>query len=113
MLLTVSTFAYANTNANVIPITNIESPVDMPDDETLIILIFYGELGVWTTPSGALIVDCDPPFTEKCYTIIWHTGTPSDKTVTLNDANQTEISVTSEAVITTDENGTKTHTFTR
>ena len=113
MLLTVSTFVNANTNAHINPITNIESPVDMPDGETLIIFIFYGELDTWTTPTGALIIDCKPPFSETCYTLWWITSTPSDKTVTLNDANQTEISVTSEPVITTGEDGTKTHTFTR
>jgi hypothetical protein len=113
MLITSSLFVNANTNERFTQTTNIESPVGIPGDGPVYIYIFYGDLDIWWTPSGFLVVDCDPPFQEKCYTIFWSLNNPTDKTVILNDANQTEINVTSEAIITTLEDGTKRHTFTK
>ncbi len=112
MLLTVSTIASASTDPAEIPITKTESPVDMPET-TLIALHFWGDLELWINGNDELVVHCEPPFIPRCYSIYWFITTPEDKTVVLNDGNDTEISVSSEAVITTDESGTKIHTFTK
>lgn len=110
MLLTVSTIAGANTDPAEISNAEIESPLDMPE-ETVIVFIIKGELGLWINQTGQISIECDPPFLPICYTITWISTYPDDKTVILNDGQNTEINVSSEAVITTDESGTEIHTF--
>lgn len=76
-------------------------------------IVFYGVLDIWHTPSGALIIDCNPPFISVCYTLWWSLENPSQQTVILNDENQTEITVNSDPIITIGENGEQIHTFSR
>lgn len=111
MLLSLSSFGYVSANCNKELPLKFESPIEMPEEGGMYIFIFYGELDLWFTSGGSLIIDCDPPFEDKCYTIYWSLNNPSDKTVRLNDISETEISVSSEATITTEGDGSKRHTF--
>jgi len=112
-LFGVTTLANAITAKDIM---NTSRPVMYPDDPVQSAggyIIFYGVLNIWTTPSGAVIIDCDPPFFEKCYTLIWYNAIPNHKTLILNDKNQTEITVTSGPFIKSGENGEQIHTFTK
>lgn len=110
MLITLSAYGYGSETDVLEPLSRYDSPIDMPEGGTYI-FIFYGDLDLWFTSAGSLIIDCDPPFENRCYTIYWSLNNPTDKTVLLNDINETEISVSSEAVITTQQDGSKRHTF--
>ncbi|RLD45229.1 MAG: hypothetical protein DRI89_01705 [Bacteroidetes bacterium] len=112
IFLSVSLFLKAETNECINITPNTACLAEEPGGGDLHHITFYGILDMWWTPSGALIIDCDPPFSEVCYNL-WWSLTTSQKFVRLNDANQTEIDVTSDPVITPGENGDKIHTFTR
>lgn len=110
ILLSTSTFINAETNACINNAPNTECLIDQTE---LGYIVFYGELDIWITPSGAVIISCLPPFLERCYSLFWDITTPGQKTIILNDADQTEITAISGPVITTGENGEQIHTFTR
>lgn len=112
LLLTVSTIASASTDPAEISNAEIESPIDMPESNVIVIII-KGDLSFWINQQSQVSIECDPPFLPICYTITWVSTYPTDKTIILNDGQETEINVSSEAVITTDESGTETHTFTK
>lgn len=109
ILLSFSTLLNAETNNCINNTPTTDCLVDQIGGH----LAFYGVLDIWYTPSGALIIDCDPPFLTVCYTLWWSFDNPLQQTVILNDANKTEISVTSDPIITTGVNGEQIHTFTR
>ena len=78
----------------------------------IVIINFQGEIYHITNRFGELEVRCIAPFDDRCYTLYYHTHSVSEKTVQLNDLNQTEYSVTSDPVITTGPNGEQIYTFT-
>jgi hypothetical protein len=108
--LGVSVFVNAGTYEYVNNTTNTECSLEEPG--SLHHITFQGVLEFYETTSGAPIITCKPPLLEDCYTLWWSIYS-AIKFVRLNDVNQTEIDVTSDPVITTDENGVQTHTFTR
>ncbi len=107
----ITVFLNAETNALINDIPNKVCLDDQP--EPFGHVTFYGELDLWWTESGALIIECNPPFFDECYTLIWDFNVTDQMTVILNDDNKTEISVTSGPDTTTGENGEQIHTFTR
>lgn len=109
LLLSLSPFLNAETNENINNSASTLCLVEEPGGD-LHHFRFYGVLDIWWTPSGGLVIDCDPPFYEPCYDLWWSLKS-SQKFVRLNDANQTEIDVTSNPVITDGENGDQIHTF--
>jgi|FLOH01.1.fsa_nt_gi hypothetical protein len=112
ILLSVSTFSNAETNKHMNTTRTIECPVDL-EESNIGHITFYGVLDIWETPAGGIVISCIPPFLEVCYRLIWSNDNPAEKTVYLNDDNQTEIDVTSDVVISTGENGEQIHTFSR
>lgn len=111
ILFSISIYVNAETNNNILASPNTESPDEGGGD--LHHINFYGVLDIYETPAGALIITCLPPFLQKCFTLIWNSTNPNQKTVELNDGNQTQISVISGPSTTTGPNGEEIHTFTR
>ena len=109
ILFNISVFLYAET----VPVINSTQSAECNMDQIGGHIVFYGILDIWHTPSGALIIDCDPPFLTVCYTLWWSFENPLQQTVILNDEYQTEITVTSDPVITIGENGEQIHSFSR
>lgn len=109
ILLNISVFLYAET----VPTLSNTEIEEYCVDQVGHRIVFYGVLDIWHTPSGTLIIDCNPPFISVCYTLWWSLENPLQQTVILNDENQTEITVTSDPIITIGENGEQIHTFSR
>lgn len=113
MLLSVAIFVNAETNNEVN--NNTEAICLMDSGTGGGFVVFKGVLDVWETPSGGLMIDCEPPFFNPCYTLIWWYTIDGVKLrkVELNDGNQTQIAVTSDPISVTNPDGSVTHTFTR
>ena len=107
-MFSITFFVNAETDEN----NNAQTEKNCLAESPIKTLTLHGYFAGWTASSGTISVFCDPPFLADCYTISWSITAPGLKKIVLNDGNSTEIGVSSEAVITTDElTGRQTHTF--